>query len=322
MKTITVLVPTYNEEKNIPLIYERLRKVFTESLGNYECRILFVDNSSTDSSQELIRDLCRNDESVCAIFNVKNFGFARSQFNGLREAEGDAVVMVYADMQDPPEVIPRLVAEWEKGAKVVCGVKQKSRENPLMFLIRRAYYRLIKRITEVDHIDQFNGFGLYDRSFIEILRQLDDNLPYLRGIVAEFGADRKEVPYEQDIRRGGKSSFHFLSLYDFAMLGITSYSKVIMHLCTIIGAFASLASIIVSVWTLIVKLVRWETFAIGAAATQIGVFFLGSMQLFFIGFVGEYIANINIRTMRHPVVIEKERINFKRKKGSAEHPVH
>ena len=322
MKTITVLVPTYNEEKNIPLIYERLRKIFTESLGNYECRILFVDNSSTDSSQELIRELCRNDESVCAIFNVKNFGFARSQFNGLREAEGDAVVMVYADMQDPPEVIPRLVAEWEKGAKVVCGVKQKSRENPLMFLIRRAYYRLIKRITEVDHIDQFNGFGLYDRSFIEILRQLDDNLPYLRGIVAEFGADRKEVPYEQDIRRGGKSSFHFLSLYDFAMLGITSYSKVIMHLCTIIGAFASLASIIVSVWTLIVKLVRWETFAIGAAATQIGVFFLGSMQLFFIGFVGEYIANINIRTMRHPVVIEKERINFKRKKGSAEHPVH
>ena len=313
MKTITVLVPTYNEEKNIPLIYERLRKVFTESLGNYECRFLFVDNSSTDSSQELIRGLCRKDASVCAIFNVKNFGFARSQFNGLREAEGDAVVMVYADMQDPPEVIPRLVEEWEKGAKVVCGVKRKSRENPLMFLIRRAYYRLIKRITEVDHIDQFNGFGLYDRSFIEILRKLDDNLPYLRGIVAEFGADRKEVPYEQDIRRGGKSSFHFLSLYDFAMLGITSYSKVIMHLCTIIGAFASLASIIVSVWTLIVKLVRWETFAIGAAATQIGVFFLGSMQLFFIGFVGEYIANINIRTMRHPVVIEKERINFREK---------
>ncbi len=314
MKTITVLVPTYNEEKNIPLIYERLRKVFAESLGNYECRILFVDNSSTDSSQELIRGLCRKDESVCAIFNVKNFGFARSQFNGLREAEGDAVVMVYADMQDPPEVIPRLVAEWEKGAKVVCGVKRKSRENPLMFLIRRAYYRLIKRITEVDHIDQFNGFGLYDRSFIEILRKLDDNLPYLRGIVAEFGADRKEVPYEQDIRRGGKSSFHFLSLYDFAMLGITSYSKVIMHLCTIIGAFASFASIAVAVWTLVVKIVHWDTFAIGAAATQIGVFFLGSMQLFFIGFVGEYIANINIRTMRHPVVIEKERINFRKEK--------
>ena len=314
MKTITVLVPTYNEEKNIPLIYGRLRKVFAESLGNYECRILFVDNSSTDSSQELIRGLCRNDESVCAIFNVKNFGFARSQFNGLREAEGDAVVMVYADMQDPPEVIPRLVEEWEKGAKVVCGVKRKSRENPLMFLIRRAYYRLIKRITEVDHIDQFNGFGLYDRSFIEILRKLDDNLPYLRGIVAEFGADRKEVPYEQDIRWGGKSSFHFLSLYDFAMLGITSYSKVIMHLCTIIGAFASFASIAVAVWTLVVKIVHWDTFAIGAAATQIGVFFLGSMQLFFIGFVGEYIANINIRTMRHPVVIEKERINFRKEK--------
>ncbi|MBP5464053.1 MAG: glycosyltransferase family 2 protein [Treponema sp.] len=313
MKTITVLVPTYNEEKNIPLIYERLKKVFAESLGNYVCKILFVDNDSKDSSQELIRGLCAKDESVCAIFNMKNFGFARSQFNGLREAEGDAVVMVYADMQDPPEVIPRLVEEWEKGASVVCGVKKKSRENPFLFLVRRGYYRLIKRISEVDHIDQFNGFGLYDRSFISVLRQLDDNLPYLRGIVAEFGANRKEVPYEQDVRRGGKSSFNFLSLYDFAMLGITSYSKVLMHLCTIAGALASFASIVVAIWTLIEKLIHWDSFAIGSAATQIGVFFLGSLQLFFIGFVGEYIANINIRTMRHPVVIEKERINLKEK---------
>ena len=310
MKTITVLVPTYNEEKNILKIYERLKKVFEESLASYKCAILFVDNDSKDSTQKLIRDLCEKDKSVRAIFNAKNFGFVRSQFNGLRAADGDAVVMLYADMQDPPEVIPQFVAEWEKGAGVVCGVKKSSRENPLMFLCRKIYYRLIKRIAEVDHIDQYDGFGLYDKSFIEILRKLDDNLPYLRGIVAEFGANRREVEYEQDVRKNGKSSFRFLSLYDFAMLGITSYSKVTMHICTLLGAFASLASVGVAIWTLVVKIINWNSFSIGAAATQIGVFFLGSMQLFFIGFVGEYIVNINTRTMRHPLVVEKERLNF------------
>ena len=310
MKTITVMIPTYNEERNIPRIYERLKKVFSENLQDYYCRILFVDNNSLDDSQKLIRELCGKDKSVCAIFNVKNFGFARSQFNGLREAEGDAVVMLYADMQDPPEMIPQFVSEWEKGAKVVCGVKTNSRENPLLFLCRKIYYRLVKTVVEIDHIDQFNGFGLYDRSFIEILRKLDDNLPYLRGIVAEFGADRKEILYTQDVRKGGKSSFNFLSLYDFAMLGITSYSKIIMHCCTIFGALASFASIIIAIWTFIQKLLHWQTFSAGSAATQIGVFFLGALQLFFIGFVGEYIVNINTRTMHHPVVIEKERINF------------
>lgn len=309
-KNITVVVPTYNEEKNIPQVYERLKKCFSEKLNTYNCRILFVDNNSTDSSQKLIRELCARDKSVQAIFNAKNFGFARSQFNGLREADGDAVIMLYADLQDPPEVIPQFISEWENGAKVVCGVKKKSRENPLMFLCRKIYYSLIKKIAEIDHIDQFDGFGLYDSSFINILRNLDDNLPYLRGIVAEFGADRKEVPYKQDIRKDGKSSFHFLSLYDFAMLGITSYSKVLMHLCTICGAIASCASIIVVFWTFIDKLLHWNSYPIGTAATQIGIFFLGSLQLFFIGFVGEYIVNINTRTMRHPVVIEKERINF------------
>lgn len=312
-KVITVMVPTFNEEKNIGLLYERLKKVFSESLGNYVCKILFVDNNSTDKSQMLIRELCNKDKSVQAIFNAKNFGFSRSQFNGLREAQGDAVIMLYADMQDPPEVIPSFVSAWENGAKVVCGVKKNSKENPLMFLVRRIYYRLIKKITEIDHIDQFDGFGLYDKSFINVLRSIDDNLPYFRGIVAEFGMERKEIPYNQDVRKAGKSSFHFFNLYDFAMLGITSYSKIIMHLCTILGAIASFASIVVAVLTLIVKILHWESFSIGIAATQVGVFFLGSLHLLFIGFVGEYIVNINIRTMRHPLVIEKERINLESK---------
>ena len=311
MKEITVMIPTYNEEKNINAVYERVRNVFLEDLKNYSYRILFVDNCSTDNTRMLIRQLCENDKSVMAIFNAKNFGFARSQFNGLKEAPGDAVVAMAADMQNPPELIPRFVAGWEKGAKVVCGVKKKSRENPLMFLCRSAYYGLIKSIAEIEHIDHFEGFGLYDRSFLEILRGMDDNLPYLRGIVSEFGANRKEVVYTEDIRRGGRSKFKFLTLYDFAMLGITSYSKVVMHLCTIFGAVTSFIGIIVALWVVIQKILDWNAYPIGHAATQVGVFVLGSLQLFFIGFVGEYIVNMNIRTMHHPLVVVEERINWK-----------
>lgn len=310
MKTITVMVPTYCEEQNIMVLYERTKKVFRESLSGYKCQILFVDNCSTDGTRDIIRSLCNQDKDVLAIFNVKNFGFSRSQFNGLRSAPGDAVVMMFADCQDPPEVIPELVKKWENGAKVVCGIKNKSSENPLLYFIRSLYYKLIKRISDVEHISQFDGFGLYDRTFIQMLQNLDDALPYFRGIVAEYGADRQEVFYKQEKRKFGKTHFHFMSLYDFAMLGITSYSKVVMHICTIAGAVISLGCIVISIITFVNKLLAWNKFSIGSAASQIGIYFLGAAQLFFIGFIGEYIANINVRVMHHPLVIEKERINF------------
>ena len=310
MKTITVMVPTYNEEANILKVYERTKTVFQNELPDYNFSLLFVDNCSKDNTRNIIRDLCIKDKKVKAIFNVKNFGFARSQFNGLREAMGDAVVNMAADMQDPPEVIPQFVKEWENGAKVVCGVKKSSKENPLLFLTRKIYYKLIRNISEIEHIDQYNGFGLYDRSFIEILKKMDDNLPYLRGIVSEYGQNRKEVLYSQDVRKGGKSKFHFFTLYDFALLGITSYSKIIMHFCTIMGAITSFASICIAIFTFIKKIINWDSFPVGHAAVQVGVFVLGSLQLFFIGFIGEYIVNINIHTMHHPIVIEQERINF------------
>lgn len=311
MKTITVLVPTYNEEGNILNVYKRTSAVFKEKLQNYNLRLMFVDNASQDNTQSLIKDLCIKDKKVCAIFNVKNFGYARSQFNGLQQSDGDAIILMNADLQDPPEVIPEFVKEWEKGAKVVAGIKSKSKENPFIYFVRKIYYKLIKKIANIDHIDQFDGFGLYDKSFIDILKKIDDNMPYFRGIVAEYGANRKEIQYKQDVRKAGKSSFNFLSLYDFAMLGITSYSKVLMHLCTIFGAIISFVSFICAIWTFIGKIFKWNLYPVGSAAILIGVFFLGSLQLFFIGFVGEYIVNINIRTMHHPIVIEAERINFK-----------
>lgn len=317
MSIITVVIPTYNEEKNIPILYERLNKVFKEQLSQYTLNIQFCDNCSTDSTRELIEELCRKDKNVSAIFNAKNFGYVRSQFYGLSQAEGDAVVLMDADMQDPPEAIPLFVSEWENGFKVVTGIKNKSYENPLIYFMRDVYYKLIHRLSDIDHIDQFHGFGLYDRSFILTLRGMDDPLPYLRGIVAELGSRRKDVAFVQEVRKEGKSHFRFIALYDLAMLGITSYTKVIMHLCTFIGAGVSVLGALVAVVALIMKLTHWNTFPFAAAATQVGVFLLGSLQLFFIGMIGEYIVNMNIRIMHHPIVVEEKRINFIKRDDNA-----
>lgn len=309
-KIISVVVPTYNEEDNILNLYNRTKRVFREQLPGYKLNLSFIDNGSTDSTRLLIHDLCDKDKTVTAIFNAKNFGFVRSQFYGVAQAEGDAVIMMCADMQDPPEVIPEFVHAWESGYKIVTGIKNKSKENPLMYVVRKCYYSFIRQISEISHIDQFDGFGLYDRSFILVLRNLNDPLPYLRGIVAELGFKRKDIHYTQEKRVGGASHFHFLSLYDLAMLGITSYSKIIMHLATLAGAVVSGLSFLVALYVVIMKMTHWNTFPFGTAATQVGIFLLGSLQLFFIGFVGEYIVNINTRVMNHPLVVEEERLNF------------
>lgn len=309
-KTITVVVPTYNEQENIPLIYQRLSGIFADKLPDYRMEILYIDNCSTDSSRERILELAEKDVRVKAIFNAKNFGFTRSSFYGLSQAMGDCAVLIFADMQDPPEVIPEFVEQWEQGFRIVAGIKNKSRENPAMYLIRKIYYTLLKHISEIEHIEQFDGFGLYDRSFIEVLRGLDDSLPYFRGIVAELGFRRKDIPYTQERRKYGKSSFKFFKLYDMAMLGITSYSKMVMRMATLIGFAVSIVSLCVALFTFVYKLLHWESYPIGSAAISIGVFFFGAVQLFFVGLLGEYVLSINTRTMNHPLVIEERRVNF------------
>lgn len=310
MKTITVVIPTYNEEENIPLVYERVVSIFTNQLTEYQYDIQFIDNCSTDKSRQIILDLAKKDVHVRAIFNAKNFGFTRSTFYGLTQAEGDCAVLLFADMQDPPEIIPEFVAKWEQGYKIVTGIKTSSKESPIMYFIRKCYYGLIKRISEIDHIEQFDGFGLYDSSFIQIIKQLDDPYPYLRGIIAELGYRRSEVAYVQQKREHGKTSFNFLRLYDQAMLGITSYSKIILRLATMIGFAVALVSLTIAAITLIYKLLNWDSFPVGLAAISIGVFFFGAVQLFFIGFLGEYVLNINTRILKRPLVIEERRINF------------
>lgn len=312
MKKITVVIPTYNEELNIESAYNRVKNVFNSKLTNYDFQILYIDNASKDNSQNIIRSLCEKDNRVQAIFNNTNFGFSKSSFYGLTQAEGDAAVMMFADMQDPPEVIPEMVAKWEDGYKVVIGVKNKSKESRIMYHVRGVYYKLLDKISEVEHIKQYDGFGLYDAEFVLHLRELNDSLPYLRGIVAEIGPARATVEYVQDVRKEGKSSFNFWKYYDVAMLGITSSSKAILRLATFLGMILSCMCIIIAVLTLILKILFWDYYSVGSAAVLIGVFFVGGIQLFFLGFIGEYIANINYRTMRHPIVLEKERINLTR----------
>lgn len=313
MKTVTVVIPTYNEEANIENAYNRVKKVFETTLVNYAFNILFIDNASKDKSREIIRELAVKDSRVQAIFNATNFGFSKSSFYGLSQAEGDCAVMMYADMQDPPEVIPEFVKKWEEGYKVVAGIKSKSKENPIMYAIRGLYYKFIDKISETEHIKQFDGFGLYDASFVKVLRELKDSLPYLRGLVAEIGPERAYVEYEQDTRKAGKTSFNFMRYYDVAMLGITSSSKAILRLATFVGMTLSVICFIIAIATFVLKIMYWDYYEVGTAAIIIGIFFVGGIQTFFLGFLGEYIVNINIRTMNHPVVIEGERINMIRK---------
>lgn len=318
MKRITIVVPTYNEELNIQNIYERVNELFQTQLKEYEMELLFIDNASKDSTRKLIEELTQKDKRVQAIFNATNFGFSKSSFYGLTQAEGDAAVLMYADMQDPPEVIPRMVEEWEKGHRIVVGIKSKSRESKVMYFVRSIYYKLLTKISETEHIEHFDGFGLYDASFVKELRKLNDPLPYLRGLVAEIGYERAEVEYEQNKREKGKTSFNFMRYYDVAMLGLTSSSKAVLRMATFLGMGLSAICFLLAIVTLVLKLVDWSYYDVGTAAIIIGIFFVGGVQIFFLGFLGEYIANINIRTMQHPVVVEDRRINMKRNSADAE----
>lgn len=315
MKTISIVVPCYNEEENVEALYEAISEVFKKDLPEYGYELIFIDNDSRDSTRELIRGLCRKDRGVKGIFNAKNFGQFNSPYYAMLQSTGDATILMAADFQDPVEMIPQYVKEWEKGCKIVIGIKKSSKENKVMYWLRSCYYKMIKKLSDVEQIEHFTGFGLYDARFIKVLRELDDPTPFLRGIVAELGFRRKEIPYEQPKRRAGKTSNNFYRLYDAAMLSITSYTKVGLRLATIFGSICSFISIMVALIYLVMKLMYWDRFPAGMAPLLIGMCFLGSVQIFFIGLVGEYILSINARVMKRPLVIEEERINFAKELG-------
>lgn len=310
MKTISIVVPCYNEEENVEALYQAISGTFLKELPDYRYEIIYIDNDSKDRTREIVRRLCLADPGVKGIFNAKNFGQFNSPYYAMLQSTGDATILMAADFQDPVEMIPRYVKEWENGYKIVIGIKKSSKESKIMYWLRSCYYKFIKKLSDVEQIEHFTGFGLYDARFIKVLRELDDPTPFLRGIVAELGFRRKEVPYEQPKRRAGITSNNFYRLYDAAMLSITSYTKVGLRIATIFGSISCFASMLVALIYLILKLMYWDRFPAGMAPLLIGMCFLGSVQIFFIGMVGEYILSINARIMKRPLVIEEERINF------------
>lgn len=309
-KTISVMIPCYNEEENVLEIYKAVRDEIKTNLPEYNYEILFIDNKSKDKTREIIRTVCRHDKNVKAIFNIKNFGQFNSPYYGLTRCTGDCVISVCADFQDPVELIPKMVHEWENGHKVICMVKKTSKESKLMYFARSCYYKLIKKLSDVEQIEHFTGFGLYDKSFIEIFRNLNDSMPFIRGIVAEYAPDHLEIPYEQAKRRAGKTHNNFYTLYDAAMLSFTSYTKAGLRIVTFFGFAVALLSLLVSIVYFIYKLTHWNTFNAGMAPMVIGLFLVGGVQLGALGFIGEYIMNMNQRLIDRPLVIEEERLNF------------
>lgn len=309
MKLISVVTPCYNEEDNVSEIYEKVKMVF-KALPQYQYEHIFIDNASGDRTVEILKSIAQKDKNIKIIVNARNFGHICSPHYAILESKGDAVISIVADLQDPPDMIAQFINKWEDGYKIVVGVKNGSKESPLMYAIRKSYYNLIGKLSEVELIKNFTGFGLYDKKVVEILREIDDPYPYFRGLISYIGFDICKIEYTQPVRKRGITKNNFYTLYDMAMLGITNHSKVPLRIATMTGFILGTLSLVVAVAYLVLKLVFWNQFQAGSAPIVIGLFFFSSVQLFFIGIVGEYVGSTHTQVMKRPLVIEKERINF------------
>jgi glycosyltransferase involved in cell wall biosynthesis len=309
MKLISIVLPCYNEEENIDLLYQRLQEI-TAAQAQYQFEFIFIDNCSQDQTPLMLKALAAKDPRVKVIINARNFGHIRSPYYAMLQSTGDATILMATDLQDPPEMIPEFLKKWEEGFKVVAAIKPVSQESKIMFQIRKWYYRFVTRISEAKLIQNFTGFGLYDKKVMDALRKLDDPYPYFRGLISELGFKVAEVPFNQPRRIRGITKNNFYTLSDIAMLGITSHSKVPLRLATIFGFGLSILSFGLSIVFLILKLLFWKYFSMGVAPILIGLFFFSSVQLFFIGMLGEYIMAIHTQVLKRPLVVEDERVNF------------
>ncbi|HCC31143.1 MAG TPA: glycosyltransferase [Marinilabiliales bacterium] len=309
MALISVVTPCYNEEKNVEEVYVRVKQVLAKFPGHtYEH--IFIDNASKDRTVEILKKLARDDKNLKIIVNSRNFGHIRSPHYGLLQSSGDAAILLYSDLQDPPELIEDFIKKWEAGYKIVLGVKTNSRESAVMFLIRKMYYNLIGHLAEIELTKNNNGFGLYDKEVINVLKTINDPYPYFRGLISEIGFESAKIEYVQMARQRGITKNNFYTLYDMAMLGITNHSKVPLRIATMMGFAASIVSFLIALAYFGYKLLYWEKFTVGIAPVVIGLFFFSSVQLFFLGIVGEYIGSIYTQVLKRPLVVEKERINF------------
>jgi len=315
MKTISIVTPCFNEEGNVREVYERVRDLMLR-LGKYRYEHIFIDNASRDTTFTVLSEIASADSNVKVIRNARNFGHVRSPMHALLQTLGDAVIVLMSDLQDPPEVLAQLIEQWEKGVPIVIAVKHQSHESAPMFLVRKLFYRLVHHISDdIETYENFTGFGLYDRQVIDLVRQFGDPYPYFRGMIAEIGLPHTEVQYEQQRRKSGKSKNNFYTLYDLAMLGITKLSKVPLRLVTFSGFAGSLLSMLGGIAYFAYKLLFWHQFTLGIAPIAIGMFFLGSLQLLFMGIIGEYIGNIHTQVHNRPLVVERERLNFQYEPG-------
>lgn len=308
---ISFLIPCFNEEENVKPMAAAVKQQMEQNLSSYDYEIVFIDNCSTDKTREYLEEICNGDKKVKAIFNARNFGQFNSPYHGMCQTSGDCVISMCCDFQDPVEMIPTLVKEWENGYKIVCAVKKQSKENKFIRFLRSIYYKLIKKYSEVDQIEHFTGFGLYDRSFIEVLKNLDDPAPFLRGIVAELGYKKIEIPYEQQKRRAGKTHNNFSTLYDAAMLSFTTYTKFPVRAATFFGLFMSFLFGLGGITSIVLHYTGVHNMSTWGIISFIG--FIGGIILFNIGIIGEYLLNVKTKVYKRPLVIEEKRINFDEK---------
>lgn len=316
MKHISVMTPCYNEEGNINNIYTAVKEQF-DKLPQYTYEHIFIDNCSTDNSKKILRSLAHKDPNVKVIFNARNFGPNRSGSYGLLQGTGDATICIVCDLQDPPEMIPTFLEKWEEGYKVVFGQKTKSKENPLMFQVRKLYYHIMKLLSETEHLENVTGYGLFDKEVLDMIRWMDDPDPYIRGLIPQLGYKTCLVEYTQQKRTSGKSSYNFSRYFDFAITGLTHVSQKPLRIVTMLGLSMAVVSFIIAIIYLIFKLTHWYSFEMGTAPIVIGMFLLGSIQLASLGIIGEYIGSIMTKVTKRPMVVEEERINFENETTSS-----
>ncbi|NQX60257.1 glycosyltransferase family 2 protein [Paenibacillus qinlingensis] len=309
MKLLSIVTPCYNEESNVEELYMQVKEI-CNSLAGYSYEHIFIDNASKDNTVSILKELAAKDSNVKVIVNSRNFGHIRSPYHALLQAKGDVVILMVADLQDPPKMIRNFVDKWEEGYKIVLGVKNQSEESRLMFAIRKVYYNFINKVSEIELTKNNTGFGLYDQQVIEVLRKIDDPYPYFRGLISDIGFESYKINYIQPARKRGITKNNFYTLYDIAMLGITNHSKIPLRLAAMLGFVTSAVSFMVAILYFLAKLIFWNYFDVGIAPLVIGLFFFSSVQLFFIGIIGEYIGSIHTQVLKRPLVVEKERINF------------
>ena len=309
MRTISIVTPCFNEQHNVLEMYQRVRAVML-SLPGYRYEHMFIDNASTDGTVAVLKRIAAEDSNVRIIVNARNVGHIRSPMHAFRQATGDCVISLVADLQDPPEMIVDMIREWENGYSMVLGIKRTSEENPLMFWVRKRYYRVVNHLSSIEIFENFTGFGLYDRRVVDLVKAFDDPYPYFRGMIAEIGLPHKKLPYDQPARKHGITKNNFYSLYDLGMLGIINHSKVPLRLATFAGFVGAALSFLAGLGYFLYKLLYWNRFSVGMAPLVIGIFLLGSVQLVFMGMLGEYVGAIHTQVQKRPLVVEKERINF------------